>query len=116
LKKKYSPPQTAFEHSALESEGNDPPAYRFKWDLASDTNFIRGVMYMAELNPDEPAAMVMAGFVATRERSYNLAIAAYQRAIELGSPQPELLKWHIEALEEYVRRSGAHRRATLGYL
>ena len=63
---------------------------------------------MAELNPDQPAAMVMAGVIATEQRSFNLAIAAYQRAIDLGSPQADLLKWHIADLEEYIKKSLEH--------
>jgi tetratricopeptide (TPR) repeat protein len=98
-------------NDSIEWEGDAPPAYRSKWDLSADTNLVRGVMYMAELNPDEPAAMVMAGAIATGERSYNLAVAAYQRAIDLGSPQAELLQWHIAALHEHIRQSLSRRGA-----
>ena len=96
----------------LESEGDAPPAYRYKWDLTTDTNLIRGVLYMAELNPNQPAAIVMAGVIAAREGSYNLAVAAFQRAINLGSPQADLLQWHITALEKHIRQSLSHRRHT----
>jgi hypothetical protein len=92
----------------LEAEGDVPPAYRFKWDLAADTNVVRGVMYMAELNPDEPAAMVMAGLVAVRNRAYHLGIAAYERAILLGSPQADLLHLHIADLKKYIEGSKWH--------
>jgi tetratricopeptide (TPR) repeat protein len=102
--RKSLPNESVFE-DALQSEADTPPAYRFKWDLAADTNRTRGVMYMAELNPDQPAAMVMAGIIATEARSYNLAVAAFQRAIDLGSPQAELLRWHITDLEEYIKTS-----------
>ena len=102
-------PNEKVVNDVLESAGDLPPAYRFKWDLAADTNLTRGVMYMAELNPDQPAAMVMAGVIAAREGSYNLAIAAYQRAIGLGSPQADILKWHITALESHVAQSLSHR-------
>lgn len=87
-----------------------PPAYRYKWNLAADTNFTRGVMYMAELNPDQPAAMVMAGIVAAQQGAYNLAVAAFERAIVLGSPQSDVLQAHIIELKDYIRKSHAHRR------
>jgi tetratricopeptide (TPR) repeat protein len=102
--RKSLPNENVFE-DALQSEADAPPEYRFKWDLAADTNLTRGVLYMAELNPNQPAAMVMAGIVAIEERSYNLGIAAFQRAIDLGSLQAELLKWHIADLETYIKES-----------
>lgn len=92
----------------MQGLGDAPPPYRFKWDLAADTNVTRGVLYMAELNPDQPAAFVLAGMIATRDRAYNLAVAAFKRAIDLGSPQADLLKRHIEELETYITRSHQH--------
>jgi tetratricopeptide (TPR) repeat protein len=104
---KHYPSVQIFEDHA-EAEGDIPPSYRFKWNLATDTNLVRGVMYMAELNPDQPAAMVGAGIIATRQKAYHLAVAAYQRAIALGSPQADLLKFHMENLESYIRKSRWH--------
>jgi hypothetical protein len=94
-------------NDAVEAGGDAPPSYRFKWNLAADTNLLRGVMYMAELNPDQPAAMVAAGVLATRERAYHLSVAAFERAIALGSPQKDLLSAHIASLEKYIKMSHA---------
>lgn len=113
--RKSLPNEKVFE-DAIEAAGDAPPAYRYKWDLAADTNVTRGVMYMAELNPDQPAAMVMAGVIATQERSYHLAVMAYQRAIDLGSPQADLLRWHISALELHIRQSLSLRQSTTAAL
>src|SRR5688572_5262412 len=44
-------------------------------------------MYMAELNPDQPAAMVMAGLIATEQRSYNQnGFAVWGVAHSIGAP------------------------------
>lgn len=84
-----------------------PPPYRRDWNLADDTNFIAGVAYMAQLNPRQPAAFVMAGVAAFSTRDFNLGIAAFQRAIDLGSPQADLLQWRIEDARKYIEESQA---------
>lgn len=82
-----------------------PPPYRYKWDLAADPKFRDGVMYMATMNPKEPACFVMLGIACVRAREYNLAVAAFKRAIKLGSPQVDLLQSKIADLEEYITKS-----------
>jgi tetratricopeptide (TPR) repeat protein len=99
---------------AIEAGGDTPPAYRFKWNLAADTNLVRGVMYMAELNANQPAAMVATGILAIRERAYNLAIVAFERAINLNSPQIDLLRAHIASLDQHIRLSKRNSRQGLG--
>ena len=81
----------------------DPtPPYRSKWNLATSTNFHKGVQYMAELNPREPACFVMLGVACVKERDLNLAAAAFKRAVALGSPQHELLQARIRNIQEHV--------------
>jgi len=84
----------------------DPkPDYRAKWDLAEDTNFEAGVIYMAQMNPKEPACVTMLGVAAWKKRDYNLAVKAFERAIALNSPQAELLRVKIEGLNTYIHNS-----------
>jgi hypothetical protein len=90
-------------------ETNLTAAYREKWDLAQDTNLAAGVIYMASLNPREPACFVMLGIVCMAaegyDRNLNLAIAAFRRAIELGSPQRSVLEKRIARIEEHLNTS-----------
>jgi hypothetical protein len=79
-----------------------PPPYRFHWNLATDTDFQKGVRYMADLNPREPACFVMLGLACLRYRDLNLATAAFKRAIALGSPQRELLRARVRNIEEHI--------------
>ena len=90
------------------AENDTPPRYREKWNLAEDTNFVKGVVYMAELNSKEPAAFVAAGIAAFSKRDFNLGVAAFEKAIELGSPQTPLLKWRIEEARKYIEESKSH--------
>jgi hypothetical protein len=93
----------------------DPkPAYREKWDLADDTNFEQGVIYMAQMNPKEPACFVMLGIAASKTRSYHLAAAAFEKAIALGSPEAERLKRKVEELNDYI--SGSREQALPGQI
>jgi tetratricopeptide (TPR) repeat protein len=93
----------------------DPkPAYRAKWNLADDTNFEQGVIYMAQMNPKEPACFVMLGIAASKTRSYHLAATAFQKAIALGSPQAELLKRKVAELNHYI--SGSRKQALPGQI
>src|SRR5437773_1187611 len=66
---------------------DEPAKYRVKWDLRKDSKLDDGVIYMATLNPKEPACWVMLGIVATARGDVNLAKAAFEKAIQLGSPQ-----------------------------
>lgn len=84
----------------------DPkPAYRAKWNLGTNANFEAGVIYMAQMNPKEPACFVMLGVAAWRTRSYHLAAAAFEKAISLGSPQADLLKKKVEGFNDYISES-----------
>jgi tetratricopeptide (TPR) repeat protein len=87
-----------------------PPTYETKHPLDNDPNLEKGVIYMATLNPKEPACWVMLGIVAVKSSDKNLTIAAYQKAIELGSIQAPILRSQIEALKDHIR----HARATHG--
>jgi len=87
----------------------DPkPSYRAKWNLSDDANFEQGVIYMAQMNPKEPACFVMLGIAAWRTRNYNLAASAFEKAIDLGSPQSELLKGKVDGFRHYISESHKH--------
>ena len=87
------------------AEADPPPAYRAKWNLESDPNFEAGVIYMAQLNPKEPACWTMLGIAAWDKRDYHLAVSAFKKAIALGSPQAKLLQERIDGLNEYIAHS-----------
>lgn len=89
----------------LENDGYVPPPYRFKWDLAADTNFEAGIIYMAQMNPQEPACFEMLGVAAMKKRDYNLATAAFEKAIELGSLKSDMLREKVSSLHEYIHNS-----------
>jgi len=92
----------------------DPkPAYRAKWDLATNANFEAGVIYMAQMNPKEPACFVMLGIAAWRKGSYHLAAGAFEKAIALGSPQSELLKERVKGLNHFISESFRNNPANL---
>jgi tetratricopeptide (TPR) repeat protein len=82
-----------------------PPAYRKDLDLHHDTNMEAGVIYMAQMNPKEPACYVMLGIAAWKSRNYHLAAVAFDRPISLGSPQSENLKEKANNLREFIRKS-----------
>ena len=81
------------------------PAYREKWNLGDDRNLEAGVIYMAQMNPNEPACFTMLGIVAWKNHEYNLANSAFAKAISLGSPQSELLKRNVENIQKYIQKS-----------
>lgn len=83
----------------------EPPPYRAKWNLAADANFEAGVIYMAQMNPKEPACATMLGLAAWSKRDYHLAVAAFEKSIVLGSPQADLLKKRTDSLKEYIAHS-----------
>jgi len=84
---------------------DEPPKYRSKWDLASDTNLVAGVIYMAQMNPKEPACFTMLGVAAWKKRDFNLAVSAFEKAILLGSPQRALLQSKINGLNHFIKES-----------
>lgn len=86
------------------------PAYRVKWNLLNDTNFEAGVIYMAQMNPKEPACFTMLGIAAWAKRDYHLTVTAFEKAIALGSPQSELLKTRTDSLNEYISKSMRQKR------
>jgi hypothetical protein len=96
------------EDLAEKAERDVAPEYRRQWNLATDTNFLQGVTYMAELNPEEPAVFVMAGIAAFRNRDFNLGVAAFERAVALKSPQADLLQWKIADAKEFIEKSEMH--------
>jgi hypothetical protein len=100
----------------LKNEGYSPPSYRFKWDLAADTNFEAGVIYMAQMNPKEPACFEMLGIAARQKRDFNLAEAAFQKATELGSPKSEILQQKVEGLRHYISESLKEKFYLWGFL
>jgi Flp pilus assembly protein TadD len=89
------------EVSALDEK----PPYRKDWDLAGNTNFEAGVIYMAQMNPKEPAAMEMLGVAAWWKRDYNLAVSAFEKAIALESPQADILRAKNAGLKDYIAGS-----------
>jgi len=93
------------------SELDPPPAYAEHWNLGDDPKLEAGVIYMASLNPLEPACFVMLGVKSLHNRDLNLAIKAYERAIQLGSLQGDLLQERINDLNEHIRKARMHNPA-----
>ena len=90
-----------------------PPPYRKRWNLATDKKFTEGVIYMASLNREQPACWVMLGIASVANGDFNLGIAAYRRAIELDSPQSDLLRKHITNARRQMNRHEETPRALL---
>jgi hypothetical protein len=90
--------------------GDRPPPYRYHWNLATDAKFDEGVIYMASLNPKQPACWVMLGAACLCKRNYNLAGKAYEKAIVLKSPQSDLLRAAVPEIRVFVERSITTRR------
>jgi hypothetical protein len=80
---------------------------KFDAQFLTATNLLEGVMYMAELNPKQPACWVMLGLLCIRhgQRDLNLGKAAFERAVRLGSPQRELLEPKIAAIDRHIREA-----------
>lgn len=74
-------------------------------DLGAHPKLDDGVIYMASLNRREPAAIVMLGIAALRRSDLNLAALAFQRAIELDSPQRAQLELWLDALKQHLSAS-----------
>lgn len=81
------------------------PAYRQHWNLANDKKRLEGIMYMAELNPREPAVFEMLGVICWANGDLNLAVAAFEKAIRLGSPKAELLRVKSGLIRQHVRQA-----------
>ena len=91
------------------------PAFFAEWnllmlmetrDIKSHPKLKEGVIYMATLNPKQPACFVMLGIVSLQghgyDRNLNLAIAAFTKAIQLGSPQREVLTDRIAIIRRHI--------------
>lgn len=74
------------------------PVYRSRWNLAKEPNLEDGLIYMASLNPDQPACFVMLGVKSLRNGDLNLARKAFERAQKLGSLQSDLLQERIDSI------------------
>lgn len=84
----------------------DPqPVYRSKWNLLEDAKLEEGVIYMASLNPKEPACFVMLGVVSWSKGDLNLTAAAFDKAINLGSTQADLLNSKLAAIREHITKA-----------
>jgi tetratricopeptide (TPR) repeat protein len=103
-----SDPASLIQYSALLSSVSaldKQPSYRSEWNLASDSKLEEGVVYMAQMNPKEPACFTMLGIVAWKTRDYHLAKSAFEKAIMFGSPQSDLLKYKISQIDDYIQKS-----------
>ena len=92
------------------------PSYRAKWNLATDTYFEAGVIYMAQMNPKEPACFEMLGIAAWKKHNYHLAISAFEKAIALGSLKSGILQDKIAALRHYISKSFNQKFGTEGFV
>jgi tetratricopeptide (TPR) repeat protein len=84
-----------------------PAPYTTKWDLSKDPKLLEGVIYMATLNPKEPACFQMLGILCLKKADRNMAAAAYEKAIALGSPQAAFLGARLKGLRAYNAESRA---------
>ena len=87
---------------------NNLPSYLLKWNLAEDPKFDEGVLYMASLNPKEPACFTMLAIACIKNHDYNLAAAALDKAIALGSPQSDHLTKKSKEIRDYIKKSQGH--------
>ncbi|HEX4264887.1 MAG TPA: tetratricopeptide repeat protein [Verrucomicrobiae bacterium] len=92
------------------------PAYRTNWDLLDGANFEGGVIYMAQMNPKDPACFTMLGIAAWKKLNYHLAAIAFDKAISLGSPQAELLKERATDIRQWIQESASRRRELYGFI
>ena len=98
------------------AECDDPPLYRTKWNLATNSLLQEGVIYMASLNPSEPACFVMLGILSIKNHDLNLAEAAFDKAIKLGSPQAEILRVKREVILKHIREARTYSSSNFGSL
>lgn len=92
---------------------DQPPAYRSKWNLAHDPKLEEGIIYMASLNPKEPASFTALGVVSWSHGDLNLAVAAFEKALNLGSLQSEILTLKVAGLRERIQKGRQYRREEL---
>jgi hypothetical protein len=89
--------------SLAELAANDEqPKYRVGWNLAKDPHLEKGVIYMASLNTRQPACWVMLGMLAVKQTDKNLTIAAFEKAIQLGSSQRVILQGQVNELRAHI--------------
>jgi len=100
--KQQNDPYNACQLLALKSSLDTPPAYTKKWNLESDPKLEEGVIYMATLNPYEPACWSMLGVVALKKRDLNLAAKAFDNAVALDSPMKDLLTIKATELRSHI--------------
>jgi hypothetical protein len=101
--------QYAQKLQSVVARGDRPPSYRYRWDLARDPKFTEGVLYMASLNREEPAAWVMLGIASLKNSDLNLSAAAFRQAIDLGSPQRENLERYLEEIRRHQQTARTSR-------
>lgn len=105
---RYAEERVAWQETQARMLADAPPPYRYRWDLASDAKFEEGVVYLASLNPQQPACFTMLGIAALKRHDLNLAVHAFERATELGSPQATLLEEWARELRHHIRQSRLH--------
>jgi tetratricopeptide (TPR) repeat protein len=92
----------------------NPPAYRRKWNLAEDPKLKEGLLYLASLNPQEPAVFEMLGVLCWKQRDLNLAAAAFEKAIALGSPKAPLLQHKVDSIRNHIHEAQLGGNGPLG--
>ena len=97
------------ELAALKAAADTAPPYREKWNLAKDARWYEAIVFLAASYPKEPACFTMAGVASLRRKDYKSAIACFDRAVLLGSPQVEILRIKNSELKQLVARSFRHR-------
>ncbi|MCD6051215.1 MAG: hypothetical protein K0Q55_2618, partial [Verrucomicrobia bacterium] len=93
----------------LKNSLDQPPAYKKSWNLETNEKLEEGVIYMAMLNPEEPACWTMLGVVALKKRDLNLAAKAFEKAVALNAPMKELLEIKIAAINEHIGEARKYR-------
>lgn len=104
--------ETSDEIAQLEAQIDDPD-FRLQWSLADDQKLSDGVIYMVSLNSREPACHAMLGMVCLLNRDLNLAVGAFQHAIDLKSPQEVELKTMIKAIRSHQAQDRAQLRESI---
>lgn len=88
------------------------PPYAAKWNLAADPKFEEGIRLMASLNPKQPACFTMLGIACLIKRDFNLAAAAFEKAIALDSSQKEILQKRLSETREFIAKSQQRQTST----
>jgi len=100
--------RSALRLMVLKNRLDQPPAYKKSWNLETNEKLVEGVIYMAALNPEEPACWTMLGVVALKKRDLNLAAKAFEKAVALDAPMKELLEIKIAAINEHIKEAKEH--------